>query len=101
MHRAFSMRELADLQSVPRFNHKGKPVHLAGTADEQRMQIGNMVPPEAGRVIAELMIATILASRLGVPVSGGSGIWVRERGVLRWHASSRGQESMLGEDLGT
>ncbi len=34
-----------------------------------------------------------------VPVSGGSGIWVREAGVLRWYASSRGQRSMVGEDV--
>ena len=95
-HRPFSMRELADLQSVPRNGHDGRPLQLAGTMDEQRMQVGNMVPFEAARVIAELMLATLLASALGVPVSGGSGIWVREAGVLRWHASSRGQRSLVG-----
>lgn len=96
-HRPFSLKELARLQSFPDLGHDGRPLQLAGTLDEQRMQIGNAVPMAAARVIAELMLATLLASRLGVPVSGGSGIWVREAGVLRWYASSRGQRSMVGD----
>lgn len=52
---------------------------------------------QAARVIAELMLATLLASKLGVPVWGGGGIWVREAGVLRWHATSRGQADMRGD----
>lgn len=90
-HRPFTLRELADLQTFPRVGHDGRPLQLAGTLDEQRMQIGNAVPWEAGRVIGEMKLATLLASDLGVPVSGGSGIWVREDGVLRWYPSSRGQ----------
>jgi site-specific DNA-cytosine methylase len=98
-HRPFSLKELARLQSFPDRGHDGRPIQLAGTLDEQRMQIGNAVPMAAARVIAELMLATLLASRLGVPVSGGSGIWVREAGVLRWYASSRGQRSMVGDGV--
>lgn len=88
-HREFTLRELADLQTFPRLDHAGQPLRLAGKLDEQRMQIGNAVPSASARVIAELMLATLLASALGVPVSGGAGIWVRDDGVLRWHATSR------------
>lgn len=96
-HRPFSLKELARLQSFPDVGHDGRPLQLAGTLDEQRMQIGNAVPFAAARVIAELMLATLLASKLGVPVWGGGGIWVREAGVLRWHATSRGQVDMRGD----
>lgn len=89
--RSMTLRELASLQSFPLLDHQGRPLQLVGTLDEQRMQIGNAVPPEAARVIAELMLGTLLASDLGVSVTGGSGIWVREGGVLRWHATSRRQ----------
>jgi hypothetical protein len=95
-HRPFSLKELARLQSFPDDGHDGRPLQLAGSLDEQRMQIGNAVPFAAARVIAELMLATLLASKLGVAVWGGGGIWVREAGVLRWHASSREQADMRG-----
>lgn len=89
-NRPMTARELADLQSVPRVGVDGEPLQFAGGVTDIRMQIGNMIPPDTARAIAEQMLRTLLASD-GVPVPVlASGIWVRGAdGVLRQHLSSR------------
>ena len=91
-NRPMTARELADLQSVPRVGADGKPLVFAGGVTDIRMQIGNMIPPDSARAIAEQMLRTLLASD-GVPVPVlGAGIWVRgDDGVLRQHVTSRRQ----------
>lgn len=96
-HRALTLRELADLMTLPRLGADGQPLQIAGTQEEIRKQIGNAVPPKAARVFGELFLATLLSTDLGVAVSGGGGIWVREEGVLRWYATSAAVAPEEGE----
>lgn len=90
-NRPMTARELADLQSVPRIGVDGELLVFAGGVTDVRMQIGNMIPPDSARAIAEQMLRTLLVSD-GVPVPVlASGIWVREGGVLRQYRTSRRQ----------
>lgn len=98
-HRELTPRECADLQSLPRNGADGRPLLLAGNIDEVREQIGNAVPPDSAQVIAELMLGSLMASDLDVSVGGGSGIWVRDDGVLRWHPTSGGAPMITDADL--
>lgn len=87
-HRPFTARELADLQSFPRVGADGAPLLFAGGVTDQRMQIGNAVPPLAARAVAEQMLRTLLCAD-GVPLAPqGAAIWVR-----------RGRDGVLVEVL--
>ena len=90
-HRPLSTLELAALQSFPT-EVDGRALVLTGQSSTRwRMGIGNAVPPAAAKAVAEQMLRTLLVGDANAFVldGDGGGVWVRERGVLRWHASSR------------
>lgn len=65
-HRPLTTLELAALQSYPVFDAEGRPIVFDGTSDQAwREQIGNSVPPDAARAIADEMARTLLLAALG------------------------------------
>lgn len=99
-HRPLSVRELADLQSFPRLDAQGRPLIIEGGVTDQRMQIGNAVPPDAACAVAEQMLKTLLSTDLGTGIIDGGGIWVRELGVLRWYSTSRRPAPSVSVEVG-
>jgi site-specific DNA-cytosine methylase len=78
-HRAITTLELALLQSLPaRIN--GKPLVLAGTSTGGwRERIGNAVPADAAKAIANSCALALLAAKTGAWQLSLDGVWVRER----------------------
>ncbi len=76
-HRPLTTLELAALQSLPTVVD-GRPLKLAGEATgKHRERIGNAVPPDAARAIAEHMLVCLAAGRDGRwELSGGGSVWV-------------------------
>lgn len=78
-HRALTLRELAGLQSVPRwFNYCG-PRTSTETGTGATKRNGNMVPRLAALAIAKQVLAALIASdtgQLGLDAAGGA-VWVR------------------------
>jgi hypothetical protein len=73
--------ELAALQGLPTMLN-GKP--LAGRrVAAWRERIGNAVPVGAGKAIAEQILRSLLAARLGTWTLGSTGIWVKRRDVAK------------------
>lgn len=93
-HRPLSTLDMLALQAFPT-TLRGKPVVLSGRSTSRwRKWIGNAVPVDTARAIAEQMLITLtVAGRFGGLYLGecGAGIWVREEGVLRWHPTSGGR----------
>lgn len=93
-HRPLSTLDMLALQAFPT-TRQGKPVVLPGkSASRWRKWIGNAVPVDTARAIAEQMLITLtVAGRFGglYLAECGAGIWVREDGVLRWHPTSAGR----------
>lgn len=102
-HRPLSTLDMLALQSFPT-TIGGKPVVLSGKSTTRwRKWIGNAVPVDTARAIAEQMLITLtVADRFGGLYLGecGVGVWVREDGVLRWHATSGGRQLRLTDHLG-
>lgn len=93
-HRPPTVRELADLQAFPRVDRDGRLLVIAGGVTDQRMQIGNAVPPAAAQAVAEQMLRTLLSNDLGIVDVQGGGVWVRDAGVLHWYRTSRHQREI-------
>lgn len=109
-NRPMTIRELANLQTVPMRDAAGDPLVIAGSASDQCMQIGNMIPPYTFENIASQMLMTFLCNDLGISIVSGGGLWVREwvreRGregwVAMWKATSRrgdGRSGVVLSDL--
>lgn len=85
-HRPLTMLELAALQGLPAVLN-GEPLKLAGrSVSGHRRRIGNAVPVQAARAIAESLLRALLASVLGdwsiILSPDGSPVWVRKDGLL-------------------
>lgn len=79
-HRPLTTLELAALQGFPLRLKDGRPLVLAGKSDAKwRERIGNAVPPETARVIAEQIALALLVSQAGEWVLGGTDIWVKPK----------------------
>lgn len=80
-HRPLTTLELAALQSFPVRLEDGSPLVLAGSNDGKwREWIGNAVPPEAARAIAEQIGQALLQNELGETfVLSMSEVWVQPR----------------------
>jgi site-specific DNA-cytosine methylase len=77
-HRPLTTLELAALQGLPA-QLDGKPLRLAGKSVARwRERIGNAVPVQAARAIAETLLLALLAAKLGTWTLGSTGIWVRK-----------------------
>lgn len=77
-HRPLTTLELLALQSFPT-KIKGSFVRMPGGTTAQRQAIGNAIPPQAMKSMAEQMILALVASDTGCFYldKGGAGIWVR------------------------
>lgn len=93
-HRPLTTYDMLALQAFPA-TRRGKPVVLSGRSMSRwRKWIGNAVPVDTARAIAEQMLITLVVSGCfgGLYLAEcGAGIWVREDGVLRWHPTSAGR----------
>lgn len=78
-HRPLTTLELAALQSYPVFDGAGRPIVFDGKSDAVwREQIGNSVPPDAARAIADEMARTLLLAALGDDfVLSATPVWVQ------------------------
>lgn len=76
-HRPLTTLELAALQSLPT-EVDGKPLVLHGTSQSAwRERIGNAVPRDAARAIAEQMLTCLTAADLGsFSLSSSGAVWV-------------------------
>jgi site-specific DNA-cytosine methylase len=75
-HRPLTTLELATLQGLPA-RVRGEPLRLSGASvSGWRERIGNVVPPGAGRAIAEQMLATLLTADAGGFALGSTEVWV-------------------------
>lgn len=77
-HRPLTTLELAVLQSLSPFMPDGSPLQLAGNSDARwRERIGNMVPVQAAKAIAEEILFSFLASEAKEEFRlTAAGIWV-------------------------
>ncbi|OLN29932.1 DNA cytosine methyltransferase [Desulfosporosinus metallidurans] len=84
-HRPLTTLELAAIQGLPLMVN-GKPLQFSGNSDAVwREQIGNMVPPDAGQVMAEQALYAFMASAEGVWTMAAEGIWVAPEGDMHDH----------------
>lgn len=75
-HRPMTTLELAVLQALP-VKLKGRPLVLTGKSHTAwRERIGNCIPSDTMKAIAEEMLLTLLYSKISFSISGGSTIWV-------------------------
>ncbi len=75
-HRPLTTLELAALQGLPVIIN-GKPLLLAGNSDQRwREAIGNMVPPPAGRAMAEVVLVALLVASENAWEMSPNDIWV-------------------------
>lgn len=80
-HRPLTALECAVLQGFPSRWGDG-PFTLSGTKDQQRVKIGDAVPPPAAQRIAEQMLYTLVHADAGAfALSSGGGVWVREHQI--------------------
>lgn len=77
-HRPLTTLELAVLQSLKPFMPDGRPLQLAGNSDARwRERIGNMVPKNTAKAIAEEILLSFLASEIKDDWQlNSAGIWV-------------------------
>jgi len=77
-HRPLTTLELLALQSFPT-KIQGRYVRMPGGTTAQRQAIGNAIPPQAMKSMAEQMLLALVASDTGCFYldKGGAGIWVR------------------------
>ncbi len=98
-HRPLTTLELAALQGLPH-ELNGKPLALAGrSVAKWRERIGNAVPVQAARAIAETLLTALLAARLGTWTLGSTGIWVRKDGVTELQANAPYETESISEGL--
>lgn len=77
-HRPLTTLELARLQSFPLTFPDGAPLKLAGGSDTRwRGRIGNAVPPDAARAMAEQILPALLAGTEGKFTMQPTGVWVK------------------------
>lgn len=75
-HRPLTTLELAALQGLPVIIN-GKPLRLSGNSDQRwREAIGNMVPPPAGRAMAEVVLHALLVASENSWEMSANDIWV-------------------------
>jgi len=75
-HRPLTTLELAALQGLPVIIN-GKPLKLSGNSDQRwREAIGNMVPPPAGRAMAEVVLHALLVASENAWEMSANDIWV-------------------------
>lgn len=78
-HRPITTLEFASLQGIPT-TVKGQPLQLSGKSSSAwRERIGNAVPRQAARAIADSLLRALVATAVGGWCLGGTGIWVRKR----------------------
>lgn len=78
-HRPLTTLELAALQGFPTAIN-GKPLELAGNSEQRwRERIGNAVPPQAARAIAETMLRTLMPATENEWIMSSESIWVQPR----------------------
>lgn len=78
-HRPLTTLELAALQGLPVIIN-GKPLTLSGNSDQRwREAIGNMVPPPAGRAMAEVVLVALLVASENAWEMSSNDIWVSPR----------------------
>jgi site-specific DNA-cytosine methylase len=78
-HRPLTTLELAALQGLPVIIN-GKPLMLSGNSDQRwREAIGNMVPPPAGRAMAEVVLHALLVASEKAWEMSANDIWVSSR----------------------
>lgn len=78
-HRPITKLEFAALQGLP-MTLDGKPLELAGTsAARWQERIGNAVPVQAAKAIADSLLTALVATAVGGWALGSTGIWVRQR----------------------
>lgn len=98
--RAMTARELADLMTFPRLDAWGRPLVIEGNAADVLMQVGNAIPPDSAQTTFEQMLMTLMGRDLGITLTSGGGIWVRERRgdgwVAVWHRTSRRGDGVSG-----
>lgn len=76
-HRPLTTFELAALQSLPLVMPDGSPLVLDGNSQSSwRMHIGNMVPPDAAKAIAEAILRALLAASAGAWTLSSEDVWV-------------------------
>lgn len=75
-HRPLTTLELAALQGFPTTINR-KPLELAGNNEQRwRERIGNAVPPQAARAIAETMLRTLMPATEKEWIMSAEPIWV-------------------------
>ncbi|MDU2064398.1 MAG: DNA cytosine methyltransferase [Sporomusaceae bacterium] len=93
-HRPLTTLELAALQSLPLTMPDGSPLKLAGRSDSRwREAIGNAVPPEASKAMAEQILPSLMASSLGEWYMSSNGIWVIQEGDDDFDRLDRGRDA--------
>ncbi|MFC7443294.1 DNA cytosine methyltransferase [Laceyella putida] len=76
-HRPLTTLELAALQGFP-VQINGNPLELAGNSEARwRERIGNAVPPQASRAIAETMLRTLMPARENEWIMSAEEVWVQ------------------------